>query len=48
MLAAMSTRKDVHPAMLKTNETHRTEFLKHIAAAGITRYWKSILDSATD
>jgi len=48
MLAAMSTRKDVHPAMLKTNEPHRTEFLKHIAAAGITRYWKSILDSATD
>jgi hypothetical protein len=45
MLAAMSTRKDVHPAMLKTNETHRTEFLEHIAAAGITRYWKSILSS---
>ena len=45
MLAAMSTRKDVHPAMLKTNETHRTEFLEHIAAAGITRYWSNILSS---
>ena len=43
MLAAMSTRKDVHPAMLKTNETHRTDFLEHIAAAGITRYWSTIL-----
>ena len=43
MLAAMSTRKDVHPAVLKTNETHRTDFLEHIAAAGITRYWSNIL-----
>ena len=43
MLAAMSTRKDVHPAVLKTNETHRTDFLEHIAAAGITRYWSKIL-----
>lgn len=45
MLAAMSTRKDVHPAMIRTIETHRTDFLEHIAAAGITRYWSKILNA---
>ena len=44
MLAAMSTRKDVHPAMLHSIDAHRTDFLEHIAAAGITRYWSNILN----
>lgn len=48
MLAAMATRKDVHPAILKTNEPHRTDFLEHIAAAGITRYWSNILNAIQD
>jgi len=45
MLAAMSTRKDVRPALLHSNESHRDAFLEHITAAGITRYWSSILDN---
>ena len=43
MLAAMSTRKDVHPKMLHSIDAHRTDLLDHIAAAGITRYWSNIL-----
>jgi hypothetical protein len=45
MLAAMSTRKDVRPALLHSNESHRDAFLEHITAAGITRYWSNILDN---
>jgi hypothetical protein len=45
MLAAMSVQRDVHPVMLRSTETHRDLFLKHISASGITRYWSSILNN---
>lgn len=44
MLAAMSTRKDIHPARLRASDAHRNEFLEQISAAGITRYWSEILN----
>lgn len=45
MLAAMSTREGVRPAILHSNDSQRDAFLEHITAAGIVRYWSSILDS---
>ena len=44
MLAAMSTRQDLHPAKLRASDTQRNALLEHISAAGITRYWSQILD----
>jgi hypothetical protein len=44
MLAAMSTRQDLHPAKLRASDVHRKALLEHISAAGITRYWSEILD----
>lgn len=44
MLAAMSTRQDIKPAMVHSSDSHRNEFLRHIGDAGITRYWSEILD----
>ncbi|MEY3601312.1 MAG: hypothetical protein RL169_556, partial [Armatimonadota bacterium] len=46
MLAAMSTRQDLHPAKLRASDAHRKALLEHISAAGITRYWSEILDVA--
>lgn len=46
MLAAMAIHQDMHPSQLYSDPVHRSQFLTHVSAAGITRYWSDILESS--